>query len=148
MPVSCTIKSTNLLCEALESPFEGDIVASVIVQTLCEERERRRERERGREGGREGRREGGRENGRRGRRGRDEEGEGRELKGEGREERRIGGGERKGEKMASSQQITVTSQNLACSHHSLWMVAPLLSSSSACFLSVWLVICEEWWRRR
>ena len=31
------------------------------------------------------------------------------------------------------------SKTIACSHHSLWLVAPLLSSSSACLLLVWLV---------
>ena len=63
--------STNPLCEVSQSLFKGDIVASVIVQTLCMRRREKeggrgekvkrgaREEGRGREGGRDG--EGGRE---------------------------------------------------------------------------------------
>ena len=73
--------STNPLCEASQSLFKGDIVASVIVQTLCMRR-------RGKEGGRGkivkrgGERKGG--EGRDGEGGREEEG--------GREGGREGGG--------------------------------------------------------
>ena len=75
--------STNPLCEALQSLFKGDIVASVIVQTLCM---RRREKEGGRGekvkrgGERKGEGKGGREGGRDGEGGREEEG-GREGEG-------------------------------------------------------------------